>query len=621
MESVKTILQTVRTAVIDTKSTPGDSIALISSTGRAIDPLKVRNSLLLVDDDFIDRKSIRRLLNTRDHGFEIDEAVSKQEALELCNKKSYDCILLDFRLGEDDALDLLPKLKQSSADGRLAIVLVTGMGNEYLAAQAFKAGVHDYVVKSNLRADTLFGAVEHAMQSINLERENEKQRHELEFYGLHDHLTELPNRKLFFDRLEQAVLYAERGNANFSVCSMDLNRFKEINDTLGHEAGDQVLVEVASRLSNCLRSSDTVARIGGDEFVALLNIAETEGVAAVVDKLIKVVSEPISIGELQVSVGLSIGISSYTSDCGTAKDLLKQADAAMYEAKKGSRGAVWHTDDTGINDDFRVVAIATEISGIVENEALEIEYQPKINLQTYEIVGVEALVRWRHPSLGLLPPVEFIPVVERTQKIKPVTYFIAEMAIKQCASWLGHGIEVPIAVNLSAKILDNADLPAKIEMLLKKWQLPPGMLTLEVTETGALASQKVAANILFDLASLGVQISIDDFGSGFTSFRYLRDFTIHELKIDQMFVDDLVKGKRDESIIKSMLELGKGFGVKVVAEGIEDETTLEKLKALNCEYGQGFLFSGAMRPNQFVVWASEWAIKCRSSSTKAPWLD
>ncbi|MFT5219322.1 MAG: EAL domain-containing protein (putative c-di-GMP-specific phosphodiesterase class I) [Planctomycetota bacterium] len=191
----------------------------------------------------------------------------------------------------------------------------------------------------------------------------------------------------------------------------------------------------------------------------------------------------------------------------------------------------------------------------------------------------------------------------------------------KCASWRAHGIEVPIAVNLSAKILDNSDLPEKIKQLLDKWQLPAEMLTLEVTETGALARQEVAAKLLFELAGLGVQIPIDDFGSGFTSFRYLRDFTIHELKIDQMSVDDLVKGKRDESIIKSMLELGKGFGVKVVAEGIEDKTTLERLKALNCEYGQGYLFSGAMHPNQFVVWASDWAIKCRSASTKAPWLD
>ena len=594
-------------------------IPLVSRVGNSIpdDPelIDSNNSgqdrrILVVDDDIVDRKAIRRLLDSVEREYIIDEASSEDEAFEACARKKYDCILLDFRLGNADALEILPRLKAFAPDGRMPIVLVTGMGNEYLAAQAFKAGVQDYVVKSNLHTEILVGAVEHAIKSVKLERENEKQRQELEFAGLHDHLTGLPNRKLFFDRLEQALRNSGRSQNGFFICSMDLDRFKQVNDTLGHQVGDKLLIAVAERLVESLRSADTVARFGGDEFVALLDIAEPEGAIAVADKLIQVVSEPIIIDELPIDVGMSVGISHFP-ECGdSAKELLKKADAAMYEAKKGSRGVVIYSDNA-MNDDVRAVAIATEISSIVESETLELEYQPKINLRTMEIFGVEALVRWRHPTLGLLPPVEFIPAVERTQKIKPMTYYIAELAIKQCASWREMGFDIPMAVNLSAKILDDDDLPDNIDYLLRKWRLPHEFLTLEVTETGALASQEKAANILFDLGTRGVKISIDDFGSGYTSFRYLREFTIHELKIDRMFIDELVKGNRDESIVRSMLELGKGFGVSVVAEGIENQETFEMLQNLDCSHGQGYFFAGPMQPNKLVAWASEWNIKNR----------
>lgn len=561
--------------------------------------------ILLVDDDIVDRKAILRILSSEQQTYEVDEARTQSEAYKLCELTSYDCILLDFRLGETDALEMLPKLKQLSPDGRIAVVLVTGMGNERLAAQAFKAGVHDYVVKSNLQGDILFAALEHAMRTVRLERENEKQRGELEFYSLHDHLTGMPNRKLFSDRLKQAVLHAQRSGIAFSVCSMDLDRFKQINDTYGHDVGDQVLVEIANRMISVLRGSDTVARFGGDEFVALLDIPDIQGAVAVAEKLIESVTGPIAINNTQLDVGLSIGITTFSESCKDAKGLLKKADQAMYEAKKSSKDIVVFSGDD-LPKDQRAMEIATEISSIAESDTLVIEYQPKMNLSTNQVVGAEALVRWRHPSLGLLPPVEFIPVVERTQKIKPMTFYITDQAIKQCAQWRASGYEIPVSVNLSAKVLDCAELPEVIESQLSQWALPAHYLTLEVTEMGALVSLNTAANMLHELSLLGIKVSIDDFGSGYTSFRYLRDFTVHEIKIDQLFVDDLIKGQRDESIIKSILELGKGFGVKVVAEGIGNEETLEKLKLLGCEYGQGYYFSKSLSANNLLGWVSQW---------------
>lgn len=560
--------------------------------------------ILLVDDDIVDRKAIRRILNSEPNTYQIDEATSRDEAFKLCEITSYDCILLDFRLGETDALEMLPKLRELSPDGRIAVVLVTGMGNEYLAAQAFKAGVHDYVVKSNLQGDILFAALEHAMRSVRLERENEKQRGELEFFSLHDHLTGMPNRKLFHDRLEQAILHAQRSGVAFSVCSMDLDRFKLINDTYGHDVGDEVLVEIANRMVSALRDSDTIARFGGDEFVALLDIPDIQGAAAVAEKLIACVTEPITTNSGQLDVGLSIGITAFSESCQEAKALLKKADEAMYEAKKSSKDIVVYSGDD-LPKDRRAMEIATEISAIAKSDTLVIEYQPKINLSSNQVAGVEALVRWRHPSLGLLSPVEFIPEVERTQQIKPMTFYITGQAIKQCAQWRANGYDIPVSVNLSARVLDCKELPEVIESQLKQWDLPAESLTLEVTEMGALVSLNKTANMLYELSLLGIKVSFDDFGSGHTSFRYLRDFTVHELKIDQLFVDDLIEGQRDESIIKSILELGKGFGVAVVAEGIENEETLKKLKSLGCEFGQGFYFSKALPADSLLDWIKQ----------------
>lgn len=575
----------------------------VSSALQKEDHRKAR--ILLVDDDIVDRMAIQRILNSEQQAYEVDEATSQSEAFELCTITNYDCILLDFRLGETDALEMLPKLKQFSPDGRIAIVLVTGMGDERIAAKAFKAGVHDYVVKSNLHKDILFAALEHAMRSVWLERENEKQRGELEFFSLHDHLTGMPNRKLFSDRLEQAILHAQRSGIAFSLCSMDLDRFKQINDTHGHDVGDQVLVEIASRMTSVLRSSDTVARFGGDEFVALLDIPDIQGAVAVAEKLIACVIEPIKINNTQLDVGLSIGITVFSESCQEARTLLKKADEAMYEAKKNSKDIVVFSGDD-LPRDLRAMEIATEISSIAESDTLVLEYQPKINLSTNQVVGVEALVRWRHPSLGLLPPVEFIPVVERTQKIKPMTYYITEQAIMQCAKWRASGYNIPVSVNLSSRVLDCTELPEMIESQLKQWNLPAQYLTLEVTEMGAMVSLNTTVNMLHELSLLGIQVSIDDFGSGYTSFRYLRDFTVNEIKIDQLFVDDLIKGQRDESIIKSILELGKGFGVKVVAEGIGNEETREKLKSLGCEFGQGFHFSKSLSADSLLDWISQW---------------
>ncbi len=315
---------------------------------------KPRRKLLLIDDDYVDRKAIIRVLDTHDHGFEIDEAESTSQALVFCDMENYDCILLELRLGETDTLGFLPRLKEAAYDGRMAIVLVTGMGNEYLAAQAFKAGVHDYLVKSNLQAEILLGAVNHAIHSVTLERQHERQKAELEYIDLHDHLTGLANRKLFLDRLDHAIERGKRAQLPFSLCSMDLDRFKQVNNTLGHEVGDMVLIEVARRLKQTLRSSDSIARFGGDEFAALLEVPNLEGTVMVAEKMIEAISKPIQVDNLPISIGLSIGISSFP-DCGVAaKDLLKRADAAMFEAKKESSSIVIYSDNH-LPDDQRTV--------------------------------------------------------------------------------------------------------------------------------------------------------------------------------------------------------------------------------------------------------------------------
>ncbi len=415
--------------------------------------------------------------------------------------------------------------------------------------------------------------------------------------SLYDSLTGLPNRVLLFDRLDQVLLAAKRTRTGFALMMIDLNLFKDVNDTLGHAAGDALLADIGRRLQGLSRASDTLARIGGDEFAAVLSGCDTPQSAVVVaNKIHAALNEPLTVEGQTVRVSAAIGVAFFPEHGDDPRALLAHADQAMYVAKKSSRICEIYTPDGSAS---RTLLIACNLSEALAHAELYLEYQPKMRLTTGTLVGVEALVRWRHPDLGSIPPGEFIGVAERTAIIKPITYAILEMALDQAARWGG---KIPIAVNLSARMVDNGDLTTRTLAALSARGLSPTLLTYEVTETALMASPLRVQESLRSLREAGINISIDDFGAGYTSLKYLRDFVISEIKIDRMFVTGLIAGSRDVAIVRSIATLGRGFEVKIVAEGIEHLEQLPLLIELGCEYGQGYALGRPMPAEMFESW-------------------
>ena len=559
--------------------------------------------MLVVDDDDVDREMIRRVVARSNLEFTLDEAESETIAFDRLRRSSYDCLLLDYHLQQVSGIEALPALREGAANPHLPVVMLTGAGDEQVAVQAMQHGVHDYLNKSKLSPLGLRHAIENAVQKADLQREIAEAHDKLEHLSLYDSLTGLPNRQLFFDRLEQMVLFATRSREPFTVLMMDLDLFKDVNDQLGHEAGDRLLEQVGERLAHVVRRSDTVARLGGDEFAAILTTAHSiEGAIIVAEKLSDVIAEPVPIGDQLVTVGLSTGIAVYPDHGGDGQSLLRHADEAMYRAKRGSLNHAVYSNDIGGEPTSRAVLFATDLSKAVDRDEFELQYQPKVELVTGKLTGVEALVRWRHPELGLLPPMEFIPSAERSSVILPLTLNVLEKALTQIICWRSDGIAVQMAVNLSARLLDLDELPKLIFDRLGRVGVEADNLTLEVTETGIMANPGGAAEILNRLSQAGVRISIDDFGTGYTSLKHLRELPISEIKIDRLFIQELTNGSRDATIVRSIVELGRGFGVRVVSEGIETEAVREELIAIGCDQGQGYLFSRPMDAADFVNW-------------------
>ena len=417
-----------------------------------------------------------------------------------------------------------------------------------------------------------------------------------------DALTGLPNRRLFHDRVEQAVLRARRQGDRVAVMIVDIDRFKEVNDTLGHHSGDLMLQEIARRLKAAVRSSDTVARLGGDEFAVLLpsvpDAAAAERVAALLGQAI---AAPILIDGLSLENEASIGITLFPDDGDDLVGLLQRADVAMYTAKSDSLAHSLYGSERDEYSPERL-ALVGELRRAIEQDELVLHHQPKIDLASGEVVGVESLVRWQHPERGLLGPGEFIPVAEHTSLIRPLTLHVVDRALGQCRTWENRGHTLSVAVNISARNLLDAEFPASVAASLARWDMDPGRLELEITETALMENHVRAVEMLHELAALGVVLAIDDFGVGYSSLSYLKGLPIKVLKIDRSFVTAMCSDAADAMIVRSTVDLGRNLGLKVVAEGIEDEEALDALRSLGCGLGQGFHISPPLPAEDLRAW-------------------
>ncbi|MGH2682868.1 MAG: putative bifunctional diguanylate cyclase/phosphodiesterase [Actinomycetota bacterium] len=424
-----------------------------------------------------------------------------------------------------------------------------------------------------------------AAASRHLQQQAEENRHQ----ALHDTLTGLPNRTLFHDRVHQALLTARRDGLRLAVMIMDVDRFKEINETLGHQNGDRLLRLIALRLKGSLRESDTIARLGGDEFGLLLQRVEQPGAAAqVARKVIKALKDqPLVVGGLTLDIGASLGIAQFPEHGEDVDALLQRADVAMYAAKESLAGYETYREDHNRYSPSRL-ALAGELRRAIEERALILHYQPKAELGSGRIRGVEALVRWHHPTRGLLTAEEFVPLAESTGLIKGLTLLVLEAGLRQLRTWRRSGMEITVAVNISAANLHDPRFPREVKQLLRRWKVDPSWLELEITESSIMKDSARALEVLAELSAMGVRLSIDDFGTGYSSLAYLQQLPVQEIKIDKSFVLGLVADPSAAMIVRSVIDLGRNLGLSVVAEGVETEAIWRQLNDLGADLAQGF---------------------------------
>jgi len=485
-----------------------------------------------------------------------------------------------------------------------SIVLALGMTRPLArigaAAQRIRGGDYSQAVETG-RADEigeLATNIEH-MRTAIADREKEILR-----LAYRDPLTDLPNRALFNERLHHAIEMSERNGTLLNVLVMDLDRFKYVNDTLGHAVGDHVLREVSVRLSSLLRGSDTVARLGGDEFAILLEGGMDKRVLPVVNKVIKALEAPILYKDQPVDVGTSIGIANHPEHGRDAGTLLRNADIAMYVAKRTKSGYATYDPK---HDTYQQehLSLLGELRRAVERCELRVVYQPKVSIATREFTDAEALLRWEHPERGTVAPLDFIPFAEHTGYIKIITRWVLEQVVRQCATWRADGVQLRVSVNISTRDLMDRELPVFLAGLLARHGVPAETLCLEITESGFMEDPAHAQRVLVQLRQLGLVLSIDDYGTGFSSLSYIARLPVTELKIDRSFVQHMASDPTVSAIVKSTIELGHNLGLQVVAEGVENAAELRMLGQFGCDQAQGFYLSQPLSPERLTEWIEE----------------
>jgi diguanylate cyclase (GGDEF)-like protein len=427
------------------------------------------------------------------------------------------------------------------------------------------------------------------------------------YQAFHDALTELPNRMLFRDRIEHALQNAQRTGTRVAVLMMDLDRFKEVNDALGHVNGDHLLKQIGPRLREALRASDTVARLGGDEFGVLIpDLTQPWLVGDVADRITASLERPFDVEGLAIDVEPSMGIALFPDHGTDADSLLQRADVAMYVAKGAHLPWELYDEERDENDADRLALMADLHRAIAEDE-LVLHYQPKADLLSGRVRSVEALVRWQHPERGLIPPDEFIPLAQHTGIIRPLTLYVIDTALSQCREWENEGISVAVAVNLAMRNLLDSQLPETILRMLERWELPPDRLVLEITESTIMADPTRALAVLQRLSELGIRLAIDDFGTGYSSLGYLKRLPLDELKIDKSFVISMSSDENDAAIVRSTIDLGRNLGLEVVAEGVETDEIWQRLRGLGCDVAQGYFLSRPQPAAEVTVWMRSFA--------------
>jgi len=499
-------------------------------------------------------------------------------------QQEVDVILTNLSVSDCPGLDSFHQLRTKAPD--TPILVLSGINDEAMAVAAVKLGAQDYLIKDHVTKDSLHRSIRYSIER------NRSQQH-LAYLAHYDQLTGLPNRGWFIHRFGEAIQRARQSEQLVALLFVDLDHFKDINDSIGHHAGDVLLKRVADRLRQCLRECDTVSRMGGDEFSLVLeDIASIQQVSTVAKRILHNLAEPFLIENQEIFTSASVGITIFPFDDNAEGALLQHADIAMYQAKhQGGNTYRYYLGGMGAQVASRS-SLANDLRQGLAKEEFFLHYQPLVDLHTSRIIGLESLVRWQHPTRGLIPPGQFIPIAEQIGFIGQLGQWVLQKACTDMGTISQDGVaEIRVAVNVSGRQFRNKNLVEKIQKVLDQSEIAPGMLELELTENVLMDDSSNQTATLDKIKKMGVKISIDDFGTGYSSFRYLQTFPIDTLKIDRSFIQDLPHNGHNASLVASMIDMGHSMGLTVLAEGVETEEQAQFLKAHDCDRAQGFFFA------------------------------
>lgn len=559
--------------------------------------------LLLIDDDEVDRTAIIRALRQSKLTFNVVEANCAFDGLNLALERHFDGILLDYLLPDANGLEVLIKLNAMTQD-QTVVVMLSRYEDEKLAQRCIELGAQDFLLKDEVNSRILTRAIRYAKQRSSMALALRNSHQKLKELAEHDSLTKLVNRYGFELCLNRAIARAKRCHDYLAVILLDLDDFKAINDTLGHQTGDILLVKVAARLSEVLRDGDIIARLGGDEFVVLVTDNDYKYFPMIVaNRLLKVFEDVFCLGDNDVLIGASIGVAFYNEAASNSSELMKCADIAMYRAKKMGRNQIQFYSEALDKEVRYRNHIESSLRTALKRNEFKVHYQAQVNAKTHQLVGMEALIRWQHPVDGIITPDQFLPIAEEIGLMEDIDDWVLEQACIQAQVWLTQlqptGREFTIAVNLSASQIGNENLFDKIANTLTKTGLPAVALELEITENCLIEDPHEHAKMLYRIAELGVRFALDDFGTGFSSLEHIKLFPISVLKIDKSFVASYDKDDKDTRLLAALLNFAHGFNVISVAEGVETIEQAEFCTSRHCTVLQGYLFSRPLDATEF----------------------
>ncbi|MGZ5434576.1 MAG: putative bifunctional diguanylate cyclase/phosphodiesterase [Pyrinomonadaceae bacterium] len=571
-----------------------------------MDKRQDKPSILIIDDEEQVRGLLTETLSDRFFCTSVDSA---EKALAVLANVEFSLVVSDINMSGISGLELVPRISQMAPD--TVVVMISGQQAIESAIEAMRVGAYDYITKP-LDIRLVRAAVERAMThhellkqkrqyENNLEELVEKRTAEVQHLAYYDSLTDLPNRTLFADRLQQTLATAPHNNQLAALVLVSLDRFEKINDTLGHATGDLLLQQVANRLAQRTKKGDTIARFGGDEFAFLLtSIERTDEAAEFARELLEALLLSFRLETQELYLNASIGISVFPDDGADAETIMKNAGAALFRAKrKGGGGYEFYSTDMNA-EAVKRLALETDLRRAVANQEFVTYYQPVIDFSSGEVISLEALVRWQHPELGILAPAEFIDIAEDTGMILGIGDQVFASAAAQTRRWQDAGLQdLRIAINVSARQFREKHFPDRIAQILGQARLDPQSVELEITETSIMEGGEAALTVLSEIRKMGIRIAIDDFGTGYSSLSYLKRLPIDCVKLDRSFVSGATTDPKDAALVMAIITLAHNLDLKVVAEGVETEEQRDFLRLLRCDAGQGYLFGKPMPADVF----------------------